>query len=50
MFKVSRRAIGEVKMEGQDTKKGRVYKKKIVFREGASIHKYQKRKKKQEEH
>ena len=50
MFKVSRRAIGEVKMEGQDTKKGGVYKKKIVFREGASIHKYQKRKKKQEEH
>ena len=31
-------------MEGQDTKKGRVYKKKIVFREGASRHKYQKEK------
>ena len=31
-------------MEGQDAKKGRVYKKKIVLGEGASRHKYQKEK------
>ena len=31
-------------MEGQDVKKWGVYKKKMVFREGESRHKYQKRK------
>ena len=33
-------------MEGQDTKEGGVYKKKMVFREGGLRHKYRKRKRK----